>query len=121
MAIDADIEEMLRHLTATEVVTKMEAAAEANEPTEAPYDPYGFPWHRMSEPNRVFQGTVVYQPHGDNWRWTLNRRREYGWKNRKTAWDHVEHGTASDEKAAEHDLRAAHKRHKKQVERTVSL
>jgi len=120
MAIDLDVEATLEKMA--------NIPEEKSDPSEAvlvdPYMDAMFPrlqWSSGDPEAHEFKGTVQYQPNSDNWRWVLYKRRLHGWRDRKVDWDHQEYGLASDEKAAEHDLRAAGKRHKRRSERTVLL
>lgn len=127
MAIDLDVEETLRKLTATQVELAIEAGQSLNVAAGGvipegytAYDSYPYRNFGLEE-DHEFKGTLQYVPTQDQWRWTLYRRYYHGWRNRKVGWDQVESGFANHEKAADDYLREACKRHKQRSERTVLL
>lgn len=124
MAIDVDVEETLRKLTATQVSEGIEAGKSLNEMAGAMpgYQPYDSYYRNLGlEQDHEFKGTLKYQPRSNDWRWVLYRRHFYGWRNRKVGWEHMEYGTADTERKADIELRTAAKRHRQESERTVLL
>lgn len=128
MAIDIDVEETLRRLTATEEAIADGASlnvAAGGLPDDSGYSfgVGGYPYREYvgAEEDHEFKGTLQYVPTQDQWRWTLYRRHYYGWRQKKVGWERVESGFANHEKAADVYLREACLRHRQRSERTVLL